>query len=210
VRIDDAFDQHLDLAAAVLDAVQAGVDDAGVVEDQQVAGWPPSTVSRTLRMVAPSFLAILSSTCCAWAAEKPPEKREPKVRKSSFLGLVKGALNVAMNCVSSLELQGQPLGAKEQALTGLGILLAGYRRDAGGDELGEFGQCFQFILAVTTSMPLRLELLDRLLVELLGDRLNCSLLLPTSLIETSESAPIIASRPLSDFVYFSSVTKSTM
>ena len=38
MRADRAFDQHLDLPAAVLDAMQAGVDDAGVVEDQQVAG----------------------------------------------------------------------------------------------------------------------------------------------------------------------------
>ena len=30
----------------------------------------------------------------AWPALKPPEKREPKVRKSSFLGFVKGALKV--------------------------------------------------------------------------------------------------------------------
>ena len=35
---DRSLDQHLDLAAAVLDAVQSGVDDAGVVEDEQVAG----------------------------------------------------------------------------------------------------------------------------------------------------------------------------
>jgi hypothetical protein len=70
-------------------------------------------------MVAPSFLAILSSICCACAAEKPPEKREPKVRKSSFLGLVKGALKVAMNCVSSTSCRGSPWALKNRPLPAL-------------------------------------------------------------------------------------------
>ena len=38
VGLGDALDQHLDLAAGGLVAVQPGLDDAGVVEDQQVAG----------------------------------------------------------------------------------------------------------------------------------------------------------------------------
>lgn len=37
VRTDRALDQHLDLAATVLDAMQPCVDDAGVVEYEQVA-----------------------------------------------------------------------------------------------------------------------------------------------------------------------------
>ena len=36
--IDDAFEQHLDLAAAFLVAEKARLDDAGIVEDEQVAG----------------------------------------------------------------------------------------------------------------------------------------------------------------------------
>ena len=59
--------------------------------------------------------------------------------------------------------------------------------------------------------PLRLELFDRLVVELIGNRLELLVVAAYQLvIVTSESAPIIASRPLSDLLYFSSVMKSTM
>ena len=37
-RIDDAFEHDLDPAATVLDAEEARLDDARVVEDEQVAG----------------------------------------------------------------------------------------------------------------------------------------------------------------------------
>jgi hypothetical protein len=37
-RIDDAFEHDLDLAAGFLATEKTGLDDPGVVEDQQVAG----------------------------------------------------------------------------------------------------------------------------------------------------------------------------